>query len=358
MKFDSSQINSSNTWQIGTGDGTRSYFDIFLKYGVALVGPGDPGREGEEKTIFFYKEHPYEKNWGKTLSEVKKDQWIIARKGKSTILAIGKVTKEIQYSNLFADVEGWDLQHYVNVQWYIPKNSNETIQFNSNLLSQSTLQGCYKREVYDKIYQTYFEERNPLYDVETVNVPPEIAQINFTKMLIDEGLRIQDAENIALTIQRIIILARWYIANDKNTLEAEIIAFLILPFLTALGWSEQKTKLEYWKIDIALFRNSFKGDYNISPEIIVEAKAFANGLSFTNKQILNYANKFPSCKIFIATNGFRYKIFIKEKDQPVLKGYLNLLRLNERNALYDVPLTTTQSLFSISNFNRLYETNN
>lgn len=46
MRFTEDILNVDNTWQIGTGDDTRSYFDIFSTYGVALVGPGDPGREG------------------------------------------------------------------------------------------------------------------------------------------------------------------------------------------------------------------------------------------------------------------------------------------------------------------------
>lgn len=43
MKFKSKDINPKNTWQIATGYNTRNYSDIFLKYGVAIVGPGDPG---------------------------------------------------------------------------------------------------------------------------------------------------------------------------------------------------------------------------------------------------------------------------------------------------------------------------
>ncbi|MHB8338973.1 MAG: hypothetical protein ACYDEE_16280 [Ignavibacteriaceae bacterium] len=356
MKFNSTDINPRNCWQIGTGDGTRSYFDIFLKYGVALVGPGDPGIEGEPGTELYYLTHRNDRNWGKILKQVEENEWIIARKGKKIILAVGKVLKEIGHSNLFYDVEGWDLQHYIKVKWYTPNSPDNIIWFDDSVLSQSTLQRCKNQFVFNTIYQTEFEEKNSQFEVEDISIPKPIDNSDIMKILIDEGLRIQDAENISLTIQRIIKLAEWYQHNDRGTLESEIIAFLILPFLIALGWSEQKIKLEYQNIDIALFKKVFKGDYSSSPEFIIEAKTFSNGLAFTHKQILNYAKKYPDCKNFIATNGFRYRLFFKDGKNLVQKGYVNLLRLNERNVLDDVPLSTIQSIFFISNFS-LNETN-
>jgi len=349
MKFSSTEINSNNCWQIGTGDGTRSYLDIFLKYGVALVGPGDAGREGESKTNLFYKLNPDIRNWGAVLKKVKLNEWIIARKGVQKILAIGQVEKEIDHSNLFSDVEGWNLQHYVKVKWYVPNTPERKIQFNSNVLSQSTLSRCYGQDVYDQIYKTDFYLSPREFEVEKLVVPKQIDHSDVMKMLIDEGLRIQDAENISSTIQRIIRLAQWYRQNDKETLEHEIIAFLVLPLLIALGWSEQKIKLEYQNIDIALFKEVFKGNYKATPEFILEAKTFDNGLAFTDHQIKNYAEKYPDCKNFVATNGFRYKVFFKDKNKMIQKGYFNLLRLNERNVLYDIPSTTIDSIFLISN---------
>ena len=34
---------SAAVWQISAGPASRSYVDVFLKYGVALIGPGDAG---------------------------------------------------------------------------------------------------------------------------------------------------------------------------------------------------------------------------------------------------------------------------------------------------------------------------
>ncbi len=261
MKFTATEICKNNTWQIGTGDGTRSYFDIFLRYGVALVGPGDPGMEGSPEAKLFYAANPYRNNWGEKLKKVKKDEWLIARKGKQTILAIGRVTEEYDYSNLFSDVEGWDLQHFVKVKWYKPDTKNEIIEFDNLPLGQSTLQGCNNAVVFDEIYKTEFKEAKNEFNVEDLILPADISIDKIVSALIDSGVRIQDAENIGFTLNRIVRLTDWYLANDGESLEIEIVFFLVVPLLIALGWSEQKIKIEYNNIDVALFHLPFKGNY-------------------------------------------------------------------------------------------------
>ena len=32
-----------NYWQVAAGEGSRDYSDVFLKFGIMLVGGGDPG---------------------------------------------------------------------------------------------------------------------------------------------------------------------------------------------------------------------------------------------------------------------------------------------------------------------------
>jgi|WetSurMetagenome_2_1015567.scaffolds.fasta_scaffold98047_1 hypothetical protein len=351
MKILPADVNSSNTWQIGTGDGTRSYHDIFLKFGVALVGPGDPGKDGDAATDLFYTVNPGVHNWGKALKLVQKGQWIIARKGTTAIVGLGQVEREYDYSWLFADVEGWDLQHYVSVRWYRPETRNGRIEFTDKVLGQSTLQRCRNQMVFDELYKTDFELCASEFSPQDFALPRQITTDDLANEMVDQGIRIQDAENVGATVERIIRLANWYVKNDCNALESEIVAFLILPLLVALGWSEQKMKLEYSDVDIALFKKAFRGDYGSKPAIILEAKTFGNGLAFTGHQIENYAQKFPQCDKFVATNGFRYKLFERIGSGLATAGYFNLLRLNERNVLYDIPFTSIQTILKISNFN-------
>lgn len=351
MKFTALDINKSNAWQIGTGDGTRMYHDIFLKYGVALVGPGNPGKEGSREAQLFYTVNPNAKNWGKVLNQVRKDEWIIARKGVRVIVAIGKVIEGYNYSDLFSDVEGWDLQHFIKVKWFTPKTKTTKIEFTNSPLGAGTLQRCKNEVVFNAIYTNDFEEVVNQFIVEDLYIPRKINPSEIVNALIDGGVRIQDAENIGNTLNRIVQLTNWYLENDKESLEHEIVAFLVVPLLIALGWSEQKIKIEYNGINVALFNSPFKGDYKSSPQIIIEAKTFGDGLAFTGGQIDAYANKFPDCKKFVATNGFRYKYFEKLNDKLEFIGYFNLIDLIERNVLYEVAHTSIETILKISNFN-------
>ena len=347
MKFSAQEINSKNTWQIGTGDDTRMYHDVFIKYGVAFVGPGDPGIEGDPETALFYKNNPKVKNWGAVLKQVKVGDWMIARKGKSTIVALGKVVSGYNHSEFFGDVEGWCLQHYVRVEWYRANIASNRLEIGSNSLSQSTLQRCASKIVLNKIYNCDFVLAPEPTRIEQV----ELIQISeLVNELIERGIRIQDSENIGVTLARIIRLAQYYEANDGSAPEAEIVSFLVVPFLIAIGWSEQKIKMEYNRIDIALFTESFKGNYLATPNIIIEAKKIENGLAFTDKQIDGYSKLFPRCKKFVATNGYRYVYSELVNGKLVSKGYFNLLRLSEREQLRSLPLTSIETILQISNF--------
>src|SRR3954470_13493972 len=39
-------------WQVAAGDGSRDYSDVFLKFGVVLVGPGSEGTYFSNKDIY------------------------------------------------------------------------------------------------------------------------------------------------------------------------------------------------------------------------------------------------------------------------------------------------------------------
>lgn len=349
MKFTYDEINSANTWQIGTGDDTRSYLDIFFSFGVALVGPGYPGKEGDLLTEKFYSEHPQIRNWGATMRQIKRNQWLIARKGKGFIMGLGKVIEEYDYSNIFNDIEGWDLQHYVKVKWYKPKTDNDRIELGSYCLSQSTIQGCFSDEAYRAIYNTDFEEVISQFDVEQLS-DKELSISDIVDTLVQAGVRIQDADNVGLTLQRIIRLTNYYISYHYDVSEAEIITFLIAPTLIALGWSEQKIKFQINNIDIAVYEEAYDHDRGQIPEIIIEAKKFSNGLAFTHSQIKNYAMRYPKCKKFVATNGFRYKYFELQDGELTCKGLFNLLTLKERDLTRSLPYKSIQTMMEISNF--------
>ena len=93
------EANKRAIWQVSAGSRERSYFDQFLNYGVALIGPGDPGpwRSGRSDEEFggggFVRRFADELCIGDVL---------LLRTGQSTIRAVGLVASEypVIYRNL------------------------------------------------------------------------------------------------------------------------------------------------------------------------------------------------------------------------------------------------------------------
>jgi len=331
MKID---LSNKVVWQIGSGDDTRNYANVFFDFGVALVGPGDPGKHGEEPTEKYYQANPKVKNWGAELAKIQPGHWIVIRKGRKQILGIGEVIGEYDYSEMFEDVEGWDLQHFIKVKWFKPV---EEIRFSGTPLVMSTIAACNHSEVLDRICNSEFKREEKKLEVKyDTELPKKLDPEDLPTRFIDSGIRIQDAENIANTIRRIIQLADWYFKNDFKASEHELRTFLVVPLLISLGWSEQKIKVEYQNMDISLFEHPFRPNgkkYTPSPFTIIETKKYDNGLAFTNKQVERYASKYPECEYFITTNGYRYRFFTRDGNQLKAEGYINLLNIRERDLL-------------------------
>ena len=100
-------------WQISGGPASRAYGEVFLKHGVALIGPGDagpwtPDRDDGEFEGGFVRRFAGEAAVGDVF---------LLRTGLATITAMGLVTGDYLYVNAFDDVNGWDLQHARRVRW-------------------------------------------------------------------------------------------------------------------------------------------------------------------------------------------------------------------------------------------------
>ena len=134
--------------------------------------------------------------------------------------------------------------------------------------------------------------------------------------LIQNGLSSTYAENLSSAINRVKRLALYYNdILDKNDYrkehlptEDETRAFLVLPLLFSLGWSEQRirleikpTKVEKW---ILHFTKTSRTRRFYCPYAIIEVKRLTKGLERAKKQVMNYFECYPSCKRCIVTNGF------------------------------------------------------
>ena len=158
---------------------------------------------------------------------------------------------------------------------------------------------------------------------------PELARELDDEDLIDDlirhGLRPKDAEEFTQTIQRIRRLVKWYYSSGRDVKEHETRTFLIIPLLLALGWSEQRLKIEWKKVDIAFFEKPYtkKDDECI---IILESKKLRAGLSPAESQVKGYADKHPKCEKLIVSDECCYKLFERNEENGwAYSAYLNIL---------------------------------
>src|SRR5689334_12684642 len=103
-----------SVWQVSGGPANRAYAEIFLRYGVALIGPGDAGAWRLDRGDEAF-EGPFVRRFA---TELRDGDILLLRVGMSQIVAIGLVAGDYGYLNQFDDVNGWDLQHARRVRWF------------------------------------------------------------------------------------------------------------------------------------------------------------------------------------------------------------------------------------------------
>jgi hypothetical protein len=309
-------------WQIAAGSLGRDYSDRFLRHGLAFVG-------GESQC--------------KAMDEVRPGDIVILKRGMTQILAVGQVVDRDGRCHSRGDKEwlrdfdGWDLEAWCNVDWHIPDQPIITTG-----LTRTTIQRVnqpHLTKIADQAIATI--QKRTQYESEPVPTT-EIGLDDLIGHLIDFGLRPGAAEELIHALRRIRLLAQFYLNRDWSlTNEHDARTFLVIPLLIALGWAEQRMKVELavpgvGRADIGCFRQPVSGrDDNCI--VLIETKALDQGLDYALEQAHQYAKSFPTCEVVLVTNGYCYKAFRRESDkvsfaiQPT--AYLNLIKPRDRYPL-------------------------
>jgi hypothetical protein len=131
-------------------------------------------------------------------------------------------------------------------------------------------------------------------------------------------------------------VASWYKNEMKRPegrpSEHETVAYLVMPLLFALGWSQQTAAIEWRQIDVALFEEMPTNDSTLS--CVVEAKLLGRSVFSPFGQARNYALQ-PGrerCRRLIVTDGIRYTLHEKVGEHFELCAYLNILDMRVRTA--------------------------
>lgn len=332
-------------WQISAGDSCRDYTNLFLEHDLMFIGPGRFGPYSED----IYK--PLAKKRVLTgqrigmirtfATKVKEKDIVLLRNGYR-VVSIGFVDKTgYEHNEIFDDVFGWDLQHTQRVIWqhHLTEKLGE-IQQKKKLFADRkqipTFTAVRDSSILEPI--EYLFERCQYRNLKTMpaKLPEPLTMEQFGAELFSRGLPNESIDKLLLAIQRQRRLTKWYEihgANSDRPTEHEVVAHMILPFLLALGWSEQLLAVEWHKIDLAAFSDTPTTSESCS--LVCEAKGLGHGLQDTFSQATGYVEKrsLDNCRNIVLTDGARLYLYrrpINGKWNEVPVGYvnINLLRTN------------------------------
>lgn len=313
-------MNSSPpVWQVSGGPASRTYAQLFLDHGVALIGPGDPGPWWPGRP-----DGDFDGSYVRRLAlEMQTGDWIILRTGTATIHSVGIVASDYLYLPHFDDVNGWDLQHARRVRWaksltpytfgasFFGANPPRLAQVN-----QPELLEYVRRVIHSPPTRWQTEPLPPLSPEEPAldHPPPAIADL--VAHALDLAPLYDDAHRFG-----------------ERPAEHEMVAHYVVPLLRALGWPLERIALEWRRIDVALFHRLPRTPENC--HFIIEAKRLGAGVEGSLQQGIDYLTALGICRDIVVTDGLRYRLYAADEEyQPV--AYANLTRLKQPSlALFD-----------------------
>ncbi len=298
-------------WQISGGPASRSYADVFLRHGVALIGPGDPGPWSAARYDYDWAIKGFVESFA---AKAKSGDVVLLRTGLTTIRAVGVVTDQYAYESRFDDVNGWDLQHCRRIRWCELPGDHD---FGTSVFGANPSRFC--------------RVQNPLvveYSLRFVNSEPtrwqeaDLPQLPVEELLLDE---------IPDSFRDLVGQAHDYamLAEDRSLFpeypsEHEIVGHFVIPFLRALGWPIERIAVEWRRMDVALFCSLPRIPENC--QFVIEAKRFGAGVEGAFDQARAYVEKLGVMRDVVVTDGVRYRLYsASEGFAPA--AYANLARL-------------------------------
>lgn len=113
-------IEGKTIWQISAGDGKdKNYVKLCLQGGVVVYGPGKYGAWPSCK-IPMLADGRTTMQTGiirRFAEDVSQGDIVVLRLGTNRVYGVGEVVGKYGHSEIFSDVDGWDLQHFRRVRW-------------------------------------------------------------------------------------------------------------------------------------------------------------------------------------------------------------------------------------------------
>lgn len=333
-------------WQHSGGNGIRNYVDICLKYGVILSGPGYAGYLDDESILRLKSDGVTQEKINVLIrfrDSIRVGDFVVLRVGLTNIYGVGIVIGEYEWSNIFSDVDGWDLQHFRRVKWLMNNNDASVIKSFPNMKIKRglTTQELNSLEVIEWIKTLDLNNQNkkelPKLPQESVS---EVSIEEISDYLFSKGVSGTTVRNLIETLSDLHMIAKWY-KKVENPSEFETQSYLIIPLLRVLGWTPQKMAIEYsvaesgdkQRIDIAIFGKLPRDSKNLI--VIVEAKKIGDSCLTAYTQAAKYAKSYKLCNRLIVSDGLRYGIFVKNDTGFSLSAYMNLTSFKDNYEIYE-----------------------
>lgn len=237
---------------------------------------------------------------------------------------------------------GWDLQHTRRVIWqdHLADKIRENQENGGELFAGGRQISMFSRvwnpRILERI-QYLFERCKPRPLKNMPARPPEPLTLEeLGEELFLKGLSNEAVDKVTLAIQRQRRLAKWYEEHgekSKRRKEHEVVAHMVLPFLLALGWSEQLLAVEWGRVDLAAFSGIPTTSENCC--LVCEAKSWEHNLQDVLGQPKTYVTRLrlENCKKILVTDGIWFYVYQRLTNgewNEVPVGYLNvkLIRTN------------------------------
>ena len=306
-------VNNHKVWQIPAGDEGRSYADVFLKYGVALIGPGDPGPWQDGRLDEEFEGG----NWVRRFAtEVQRGDVLLLRLGRSKVQAIGVIAGEYEHLEQFDDVNGWDLQHTLRVRWCALVEPND---FGAPVFGTSRLTQVQNDETIEYANRFIGSEPTDWQHRALPALPEPEEKINLEAL----------PAELTGVVQEMRTLAEGYWNSElieRTPLEREAVAHLVMPLLRALGWPALNIAVEWRHIDVSVFSKLPREPENC--RFVIEAKRLNSAIEYARDQATDYASTLGTRPDVIVTDGLRYRMYDADTEYSAV-AYANVTRLKK-----------------------------
>ena len=305
-------INKCKIWQISAGPADQHFASLFLKHGVALIGPGDAGPWNADCSDDDF-EGGYVRHFA---SQLHVNDVILLRTGRSTLQAVGLIVSKYLYLSQFDDVHGRDLQHVRRVRWCpLP----EPYDFESTIFGASPPRLSRIQSTDAVNYAMQFVQSPPT-DWQTRALPSLPVE--------EPTLHTPPGEVRELVAQVDDLLTLYWDANafGERPTEDELVGHYVLPLLRMLGWPPERIAVKWRNIDVVLFSRLPRIPDHC--QYIVEAKRLGANVEGALDQAMGYVSDLGVKCDIVVTDGIRYRMYDANKGF-VPDAYANLSRLKQ-----------------------------